>query len=200
MECQSDSAYHSWTGSCGRRVLLIAALPISMPLAALAQIQSAQLQCEFKPVQPAIDFTFRFQTGYKIDLPMGQFLGAKHTVTISLRVTPDGGSPERLSNSFRLPDALETTGEVEITGDFIVDEGNFRVDAVIRGRLTSDLSRSVADTGSRKQRRTRNEVYDAYGDSRTELPHRFKFSCSSTHGIGATHDSNERRASLARRH
>lgn len=141
MECQSDSAYHSWTGSCGRRVLLIAALPISMPLAALAQIQSAQLQCEFKPVQPAIDFTFRFQTGYKIDLPMGQFLGAKHTVTISLRVTPDGGSPERLSNSFRLPDALETTGEVEITGDFIVDEGNFRVDAV----LEDDLHRTCRD-------------------------------------------------------
>jgi hypothetical protein len=72
---------------------------------------------------------------------MGQFLGAKHTGTISLRVTPDAGPPEVLPDRIDLPGALETTGEAEITGDFIVDEGTFRIDAVFE----DDLHRTCRD-------------------------------------------------------
>jgi hypothetical protein len=36
------------------------------------------LRCEVTPVQPALDFRFRFQAGYSVNVPMEQYLGPKH--------------------------------------------------------------------------------------------------------------------------
>jgi hypothetical protein len=152
MEVVADGAGASWTAwyrGCGG---LIIALLIVIPVVASAQARiepqdaigvqpefnkssgASRLQCEFKPVRPALDFTFRFHTGYRIELPLSQFLGARHTGNIVLRVTPDRGVPEQLSYSFALPDAPENA-EAEISGDFVVGEGSYRVDAVVEDNL-----------------------------------------------------------------
>lgn len=152
MEVVSDSASESWTawyGGCGR---LIVALLMLIPVVASAQVRieprdaigvqpefnkdsdALRLQCEFKPVRPALDFTFRFHTGYRIEVPLSQFQGARHTGNIVLRVTPDRGVPEHLSDSFAVPDTPEAV-EAQISGDFVVGEGNYRVDVVVEDDL-----------------------------------------------------------------
>jgi hypothetical protein len=51
------------------------------------------LRCEVTPVQPTLDFRFRFQAGYSVNVPMEQYLGPKHGWAIFTRVTPPDGKP-----------------------------------------------------------------------------------------------------------
>jgi hypothetical protein len=81
------------------------------------------LLCQFTPIPPELNFNLRFLTGYS----------AKSTMNgdrweILLRVTPDGREPVYLTSSVKL---------AESTGTFVVGEGAYRVDALMK----SDSSR-----------------------------------------------------------
>src|SRR5437763_11686773 len=49
------------------------------------------LNCSVSPLKAALNFSFRFQAGYIVRVPMNQYLGKGHRWTILMRVTPEGG-------------------------------------------------------------------------------------------------------------
>ena len=89
------------------------------------------MRCNIGPVHPALNFGLRFQTGYKIDIPLNQFRGMGHKLNILVRVTPDGREPAYLSNIGTLPDVPVTKVDGEILGRFVVGEGTFGVEALV---------------------------------------------------------------------
>src|SRR5690349_12669455 len=52
---------------------------------------SPPFRCQIRPRRPELDYSLRFQTGYVISLPMGQFTGSGHSLNTFLRVTPVAG-------------------------------------------------------------------------------------------------------------
>src|SRR5580765_8637650 len=51
------------------------------------------LNCSVSELKPALNFGFRFQSGYTVRVPMGQYRGLGHRWTVLMRVTPEGGQP-----------------------------------------------------------------------------------------------------------
>jgi hypothetical protein len=87
------------------------------------------LRCEVTPVQPALDFRFRFQTGYSINVPMDQYLGPHHGWVIVTRVTPpDGKTASYLVARVRLPDVPATNIKMDFFGGFLVGAGRYHVE------------------------------------------------------------------------
>ncbi len=102
---------------------------LSSNLKKLAPDPSDQpLRCEVTPIKPALDYTFRFQTGYEIATPMAQYFGAGHGWAILTRVTPEGGNPVWLAARVRLPDVPLTTVVTDTFGGFLVGAGKYTVD------------------------------------------------------------------------
>src|ERR1700747_1114101 len=50
---------------------------------------SASLRCETRPVAPTLGFSLRFQTGYEVRVPLSQFHGPGHRISVLLRVNPE---------------------------------------------------------------------------------------------------------------
>jgi hypothetical protein len=85
------------------------------------------LRCEVRPLRPTLDFSFRFQTGYMVRVPMNQFTGKGHLWGVVVRVTPEGGKPVYFGHRTRLPEVPKTTAELEVGGGFLLGEGRYRV-------------------------------------------------------------------------
>jgi len=87
------------------------------------------LRCEVTPIQPRLNFSFRFQAGYVFQVPMNQFTGAGHRWSILMRLTPStGGTPALLGAEYRLPRVPKTRLHAEWGGAFWVGEGNYNVE------------------------------------------------------------------------
>jgi hypothetical protein len=87
------------------------------------------LRCEVTPVQPTLDFRFRFQAGYSVNVPMEQYLGPKHGWAIFTRVTPPDGKPAAyLVARVRLPDVPPTKVKIDTFGGFLVGPGRYHVE------------------------------------------------------------------------
>jgi hypothetical protein len=106
---------------------------------------AAKLDCDIQPIRPMVDWTFRFQTGYRIDLPLRQYSGAPQIVTTVLRVTPEGDEhePVWLLSRARVPavPSGRTNVVAEFGGAYLVGEGKFRVDILVadqKGRRCVD--------------------------------------------------------------
>jgi len=91
-----------------------------------------QLRCSFNAIHPALNFGFRFQTGYMVDIPLNQYHGPGHDLKILVRVTPDGREPRYLTSTAPLPDLHETKVNAEVPGTLVVGEGSYAVEAVVR--------------------------------------------------------------------
>jgi hypothetical protein len=87
-----------------------------------------QLRCEVTPAEPILDFSFRFQSGYSVSVPMEQYLGPKHSWVIVTRVTPAEGKPGYLAARVRLPDVPPNKVKVDTFGGFLVGPGRYRVE------------------------------------------------------------------------
>jgi hypothetical protein len=85
------------------------------------------LRCEVRPLRPTLDFSFRFQAGYRVRVPMNQFAGAGHSWGVVMRVTPEGGAPVYLGHRTRLPEIPKTTVQLELGGGYLLGEGHYRV-------------------------------------------------------------------------
>ena len=87
------------------------------------------LRCEVTPAQPTLDFRFRFQAGYSVNVPMEQYLGPKHGWAIFTRVTPPDGKPAAyLVARVRLPDVPPTKVKIDTFGGFLVGPGRYHVE------------------------------------------------------------------------
>lgn len=93
---------------------------------------AASLRCSIRQVPPALNFGFRFQTGYAIDVPLDQLPGAGHELRILLRVTPEGHGSSFLTTVETLADVPETKLTGEIKGAFVVGEGAYAVEALVK--------------------------------------------------------------------
>ena len=90
------------------------------------------LRCDFSAVHPALDFSFRFQTGYVVDIPFSQFGGPGHNLEVLLRVTPEGREPSYLATTGALPAVAATKIDAEVTGTFVMGEGAYGIEALVR--------------------------------------------------------------------
>jgi hypothetical protein len=63
---------------------------------AIAQLDTPQpneqaLRCDVSPIKPSLNFSFRYQAGYTVAVPMNQYLGSGHGWSMLTRITPEGG-------------------------------------------------------------------------------------------------------------
>jgi hypothetical protein len=106
-----------------------ARVPSSLVAAFTVNPVEQSLRCEVTPVQPALDFRFRFQAGYSVNVPMEQYLGPKHGWAILTRVTPPDGKPAAyLVARVRLPDVPPTKVKIDTVGGFLVGPGRYHVE------------------------------------------------------------------------
>lgn len=101
-------------------------------LAQLDPTANNSLQCEIMPVAPALTFSFRFQAGYLARVPLHQFHGPGHSLSMLIRVTPAFGSqPIYLLRTFDLPDVPDTELAADLAGGFFVGEGIYQSNAIL---------------------------------------------------------------------
>jgi hypothetical protein len=143
------------------------------------------LRCEVTPIRPSLNFSFRFQAGYVVHVPMNQYSGEGHGWAMVTRITPEGGGqkPVYLVGRTRLPSIPKTKVAVEVGGGYLLGEGRYDVnwtllddaDRVCRGswRVDAKLGRrerqlnlamprdTVADFTLRGRRDSRRGADDA---------------------------------------
>jgi hypothetical protein len=118
---------------------------ISGPRAAgvAAQLDHAQpgergLRCEVAPLKPTLNYSFRFQAGYTVTVPMNQYRGSGHRWTIATRITPRGAAgetdvnPVYLAARIPLPDVPKTNVDLRVGGGYLLGEGSYDVRWMMR--------------------------------------------------------------------
>jgi hypothetical protein len=87
------------------------------------------LRCEVIPIPARLSFSFRFQTGYVVRMPLKQYTGPGHHWNLLMRVTPEGGAqPFYLGSYTRLRNVPKTNARGEFGGAYQVGEGRYAVD------------------------------------------------------------------------
>ena len=162
------------------------------------------LQCDVTPLKPSLNYSFRFQAGYAVSVPMNQYRGAGHSLAILAGITPEGSQqPVYLGNHLRLPDVPKTKVELNLGGAYLLGEGGYSVQWMMTdeaGRVCRKnwhvevkLSRSergvkvaiprgmVSDLSGRGLRRARPETDDVPPLRLTVLMHAAPMSPRRTH-------------------
>ena len=93
------------------------------------QADEKPLRCEVTPIKPSLNFSFRFQAGYVVHVPMDQYSGPGHGWAMLTRITPEGGGqqPVYLATRVRLPPIPKTKVAVEVGGGYLLGEGRYDV-------------------------------------------------------------------------
>jgi hypothetical protein len=116
------------------------------------------LHCSIQPRKPMLDFAFRFDVGFIVSCSLARFAGRASEVLIYARVTPEGGKPILLGETYRVPEAnsaakpSQLKQHVEMSGGFAVGEGRYQVEVLVLDQETVRTSRkrwraSVAHSG-----------------------------------------------------
>jgi hypothetical protein len=147
-------------------MLLTAALMAAQSIAdprrispAMMDFDAAQhnppLQCEVTPVRPMLNFSFRFQAGYSVSVPMSQYLGKGHLWVALVRITPEGGDgkPVYLVSRMRLPEIPRTKAQLEFGGGYFLGEGRY----LVAWKMWDDAGRVCRKNWKVDARLTRSE-------------------------------------------
>ena len=101
---------------------------------AVAQLEAAPageqpMRCEVSPIKPSLNFSFRYQAGYMVTVPMNQYVGSGHGWDTLTRITPEGGArkPVYLWSRFTLPAVPKTNAEARVGGGYLLGEGAYNV-------------------------------------------------------------------------
>lgn len=100
-----------------------------------AREQRADVGCEVKPVTPQLGYELGFDTGYEVTVPIRQLAGTGNTITAIFRVVPDDAleEPAYFSQKWTVPPLEEDAkGSAVLRGNFVVGEGNYHVDWLLR--------------------------------------------------------------------
>jgi hypothetical protein len=91
------------------------------------------LRCSISPIHPQLNFSFRYQAGYLISIPMNQFEGKGHRWRLLTRITPEDGDqrPVYLVAGYRLPEVPKTKVEFQVGGGYLLGEGAYQVRQVL---------------------------------------------------------------------
>jgi len=105
----------------------------------IAQLEGVQageqaLGCQVSAIKPSLNFSFRYQAGYTVTVPMHQYLGSGHGWTVLTRITPDRGDPKPvyLLSRIPLPQVPKTNVEVRVGGGYLLGEGAYTVRWLMR--------------------------------------------------------------------
>ena len=100
----------------------------------IAQLEGGQageqaLRCEVSAIKPSLNYSFRYQAGYMVTVPMNQYIGSGHGWTMLTRITPEGGDrkPVYLMSRIPLPQVPKTNVEVRVGGGYLLGEGAYNV-------------------------------------------------------------------------
>jgi hypothetical protein len=100
----------------------------------IAQLEGVQsdeqpLRCQVSAMKPVLNYSFRYQAGYVVTVPMSQYLGSGHGWTVLTRITPEGGDPKPvyLLSRIPLPRVPKTNVEVRVGGGYLLGEGAYTV-------------------------------------------------------------------------
>jgi hypothetical protein len=88
------------------------------------------LACTVIPVKPALGFDLKFHSGYDLQIPMRELVGAGNLLSILFRVIPKNGSgtPTYFNHQIRVPAISDDKGTVTLQGAFDVGEGDYHID------------------------------------------------------------------------
>src|ERR1035438_267327 len=100
----------------------------------IAQMEGAQageraLRCDVSPIKPSLNFSFRYQAGYVVAVPMNQYFGSGHQWRMLMRITPEGGDrkPVYLGARIPLPQVPKTNIESSVGGGYLLGVGVYNV-------------------------------------------------------------------------
>jgi hypothetical protein len=102
----------------------------------LGQFRGAQrptLECDVRPIRPALGFSMRFEAGYTLTLPLSQYSGPGHSLKSVVRIAPKGenSAPVFLADSYRLAAIPPTKLNAEFGGGFFVGEGHYLASLIL---------------------------------------------------------------------
>jgi hypothetical protein len=119
------------------------------------QDDEPKLECSIKPIKPRLNYSFRFETGYVVQVPMSQYTGKGHWLATFFRVTPEHQqrNPVYFFSKAELPKAPATNVDIELSGGYVVGAGKYRVDMIV----TDDSGRVCADKWTIKAKLDRKE-------------------------------------------
>ena len=91
------------------------------------------LSCDVTPMRPSLNYSFRFQAGYRVSMSGSQFQGKGHGWTELIRITPrtDGAPPVYLVSGQRLPEIPNTKVILQFGGGYLLGEGSYDVNWVM---------------------------------------------------------------------
>jgi hypothetical protein len=102
------------------------------------------LKCALDRWNPALDFAFRFATGYVTYCRLSQFEGKKVTLVTYIRITPEGKPPQLFGSVHRVPeisaemkqslggDLRKMKTDIGLSGAFALGEGRYVVELLLQ--------------------------------------------------------------------
>jgi len=93
------------------------------------------LPCTVSQIKPELEWDFTFHTGYDVGIPLTDLVGDGDELTVLFRVVPLTrlGDPVYMVQKLHVPAVAEgTKGESRFSGIFILGEGKFHVDWLMR--------------------------------------------------------------------
>jgi hypothetical protein len=98
-----------------------------------AEDSTGTLKCGVTPFKPQLNYSFRFQTGYILEIPLNQYTGKGHAIATLVRVTPENSErdPAYLVSRTQLGEIPPTKAVLELGGGYVVGEGKYRVDLLV---------------------------------------------------------------------
>src|SRR5260370_5188510 len=89
------------------------------------------------PVKPQMGFDLRFHSGYEVTVPLKELVGSENMLTIVFRAAP-ANEPHQYSyfvQHIHVPAIEEDAkGDAYLQGGFVVGEGNYHIDLLMRDR------------------------------------------------------------------
>ncbi len=135
-----------------------------------------ELPCELKPVNPELGFDLGFHTGYEIAVPLRPLAGDGNTLTAIFRVVPENHRQEATYfwQKWTVPPLEEDAqGTAHLRGAFVVGEGDYRVDWLLRDQSERFCSAYWRFSASRRGKDRPVGLWVEPGTVMTATPHPF---------------------------
>jgi hypothetical protein len=97
----------------------------------------ADLTCSVSPIQPQLEFDLSLHSGYEVSVPMEELAGKGNVLTAIFRVMSAGESDNKayFHQKWIIPEVAEgTKGTAHLKGGFVLGEGKYQVDWLMRDR------------------------------------------------------------------
>ena len=104
------------------------------PLVEHAQPGEQALRCDVAALKPTLNYSFRFQSGYTVSVPMNQYRGKGHfwSIVMQIKARAAGARAVYLGARIPLPEIPKTNADLRVGGGFLLGEGVYDVHWLMR--------------------------------------------------------------------